>query len=96
MEVRLFGYSNPTGRCVGCHRPFGSDQPRSCCDDFNNTTCSGELLCDSYFIYCLRPLGSSGGSGGCSNFDSRMSTVNTDLLKGMKFGLCMCLFIVNG
>ena len=76
VEVRLFGYSNPTGRCRGCP-PFDGSQSQSCCDAFDTTTCSSELLCDSYFIYCLRPLGSSEGSG-CSNFESRMSTVNTD------------------
>ena len=76
VEVRLFGYSNPTGRCRGCP-PFDGSQPQSCCDAFDTTTCSDELLCDSYFIYCLRPLGSSRGSS-CFNFESRMSTVNTD------------------
>ena len=81
MEVRLFGYRNPTGRCRDCP-PIDGSQPQSCCDAFDTTNCSDELLCDSYFIYCLRPLGPvidlTYRRGGCSNFESRMSTVNTD------------------
>lgn len=29
---------------------------RSCCDSESHTNCSGDHRCDSYFIYCSRPL----------------------------------------
>ena len=57
MEVRLNGYSNPTGKCgeQACHNPLGQ---LYCCDNFSKTTnCIGTDLCDSYFTYCLRPFG---------------------------------------
>ena len=77
VEVRLLGYENPTQRCQGC-RVFGSQRVRSCCDDFSRSTrCDGDRKCDSYFIYCLRPLQSQEGS--CSNSDRTVtSAVNTD------------------
>ena len=57
VEMRLNGYSNPTGKCGhedGCQ----TDTPGElyCCDSYD-TTCSGWERCDSYFVYCLRPLG---------------------------------------
>ena len=58
MQVRLNGYSNPTGRCQDC--PIIETSPKtlhhSCCDDHSKADCSGDERCDSYFIYCLRPL----------------------------------------
>ena len=66
VEVRLNGYTNPTGK----RRKSGTRT--RCCDNFNATAtvCSGSDLCDSYFIYCLRPFGDarqSPGPEGCSN-----------------------------
>jgi hypothetical protein len=59
VEVRLNGYANPTGQCEGCEITFGWIQ--TCCDiqDINMATddCIEERRCDSYFIYCLRPIG---------------------------------------
>ena len=49
MDVELFGYHNPTGRCRGCL----FDGRRGCCDWFRTINCDGDLRCDSYFIYCL-------------------------------------------
>ena len=78
VEVQLFDYNNPTGTCQGCPPPPGSDGRHSCCDDLNSfDQCdrgSRFRLCDSYFIYCLRPLGSDGE--GCSNYRNRTSTGN--------------------
>ena len=78
VEVRLFGYQNPTGRCEQCPNSFISD-PRRCCDDFSRDSyCDeGDRECDSYFTYCLKPYGI--GGMGCSNLvESLTSTVNTD------------------
>ena len=62
LEVMLYGYRNPTGTCEDC--VIG--QTHGCCDRHNTTECSN-FLCDTYFDYCLRPLGSKEeGAGGCS------------------------------
>ena len=76
VEVKIFSYDNPTGRCRSCRRENG-DGIRSCCDDFSHfDSCSGDRRCDSYFIYCLRPFGMTRPS--CSGFTQKMSTVNID------------------
>ena len=78
MEVRLLGYENPTQRCRECRL---INNLRSCCDDFSrNDQCTeGDRECDSYFIYCLRPFGTSNAQeGGCSNFEKMVSSVHTD------------------
>ena len=72
IEVTVFGYDNPTGRCQECLE----EGVRGCCDNFESTSCSGSSLCDSFFIYCLRAVGSTGR--GCSYFGNRISNVNVD------------------
>ena len=59
VEVRLFGYQNPTGRCRECD--FNS-LTTSCCDDCSKASdCSQDgRQSDSYFIYCLRPDSQNG------------------------------------
>ena len=77
VEVKIFSYDNPTGRCQDCPRDDEDSRIRSCCDDFNHFgSCGGDRRCDSYFIYCLRPFGMTGGN--CTGFTQRMSMVNTD------------------
>ena len=72
VEVRVFGYDNPTGTCQGCLNDEGE---HGCCDEFSTTSsCDGFLQCDSYFTYCLRPFGSEGGD--CSGFTRRRSNTN--------------------
>lgn len=90
LQVELFGYSNPTGRCKEC-QIIGLDLI-GCCDQqlTNLLPCLGVLRCDSYFSYCLRPIGSEGEN--CSYFGSRMSTANrddghTDFAQGTVLGL---------
>ena len=70
LEVTVFGYNNPTGRCQGCVH----DDTRGCCDDFRRTSCSDSELCDSYFIYCLQEKGST--ESGCSHIGNQRSTHN--------------------
>ena len=70
LEVTIFGYNNPTGRCQEC----GSHQ--ECCDAPADTRCSGRALCDSSFTYCLRGIGSTGRN--CSYFGNRTSNSNSD------------------
>ena len=75
LEVRLYGYNNPTGRCQACVSVRTPEQ-MGCCDRHNTTEC-GNLLCDTYFDYCLRSLGSSEkGQVGCSYFGNVRSTAN--------------------
>ena len=64
VEVRLNGYTNPTGK-----RRHKSGTGIRCCDDNTATVCSSSsLLCDSYFIYCLRLFGDARQPPeGCSN-----------------------------
>lgn len=81
LEVTVFGYNNPTGRCQDCRGGDDDDDDdngnfRGCCDNFESSSCSGSSLCDSYFVYCLRTMGSTGR--GCSYFGNRISNVNGD------------------
>ena len=62
VQVRLNGYSNPTGRCQDCPLIWTSvDGQRtllhSCCDDYSKTDCRGRDRCDSFFVYRLRQYG---------------------------------------
>ena len=77
MEVRLNGYTNPTGRCQDCKITTGL----TCCDTLGVTNhCRGGRQCDSYFIYCLRPFGDvRQPPRGCSSNEYRdVSSINTD------------------
>ena len=82
VEVRLLGYENPTEKCQGCLRTYNGISTLRCCDDFSRSDqCTdGGRECDSYFIYCLRPLQSQDfQEGGCSNSDRTVtSAVNVD------------------
>jgi hypothetical protein len=56
VEVRLNGYTNPSGKCNNCFNT--QNRKQFCCDNGDNTNeCTTSERCDSYFIYCLRPLG---------------------------------------
>ena len=56
VEVRLNGYTNPSGQCRGC------DWASNCWDIRPeiqlpiDDDCIGDRRCDSYFNYCLRPF----------------------------------------
>lgn len=71
VEVSVFGYNNPTGRCQGCLL----NGERGCCDQFNTMSCDGELQCDSFFTYCL----GNAEEGGCAaGAQRRISDANID------------------
>ena len=57
LEVRLNGYENQDGKCIGCPWRNGTS---SCCDDFGRfDDCNlSYLACDSYFVFCLRTFNS--------------------------------------
>ena len=72
LEVSVHGYSNPTGRCRGCS--LNGESERGCCDRFLTTVCRGDLLCDSFFTYCI-----GNGDRGCLDpLQQRMSAVNVN------------------
>ena len=73
VEVRLFGYSIPSGKCQECVNSAGLLR---CCDSFETEDCSNDRQCDSYFIYCLRPVNTSSIEEGCSGFENIMSNSN--------------------
>ena len=76
VEVQVFNYSNPSGRCRDCQLS-SYEWIASCCDDTEDfDVCSGSQRCDSYFTYCLRPFGSEGK--GCEDKENRTSTINED------------------
>ena len=78
VEVRLNGYSNPTGKCGHVEDDCQTDTPGEfyCCDSYQ-TECSGRERCDSYFHYCLRPLGEI--RMGCLANETRAdSSINRD------------------
>ena len=76
VEVQVFNYSNPSGKCRDCQLPgYVHEWSTSCCDDAEDFgACSGSQRCDSYFTYCLRPFGSEGK--GCAHKENWTSTVN--------------------
>lgn len=60
LRARVHSYLNPESRCASCTRSL-VNPVLSCCDNATNTgVCSGEELCDTFFQYCLRPLGETG------------------------------------
>ena len=75
VEVKVLNYSNPSGRCRDCEVVRGKYWTATCCDDHEwGDVCGGNLLCDSYFTYCLRPFGSK--ERGCGSVQNWTSTVN--------------------
>ena len=94
MEVRLNGYSNPTGKCgqgEGCQTETPGEL--SCCDS-SNITCSGNECCDSYFHYCLRPLGEV-GLGCYANETRAISESNQNDESNIDFSLSTVLGLSN-
>ena len=76
VEVRLNGYTNPSGKCNSnsdaCFTPNGR---QTCCDGDNTNRCMDWERCDSYFVYCLIPLGEVNNYNlGC--FDNDVKTVS--------------------
>lgn len=60
LRVRVHSYTNPDSRCAQCTASLINPDYR-CCDNMANPgVCVGEELCDTFFQYCLRPLGSTG------------------------------------
>ena len=84
VEVRLNGYTNPTGQCEDCDIIF--DWIQTCCDvevppeilpPITTNDCTGERRCDSYFNYCLRPFG-NGEPDGYSPSEYTISAANSN------------------
>ena len=96
VEVRLNGYSNPTGKCGGYGPDCQTGTPGvlHCCDGSDTTLCSGYERCDSYFYYCLRPLGED--RSGCLDNETRaISQSNEDDKSNIDFSLSTVLGLSN-
>ena len=66
VQVQLHGYENPSQQRVTCNQVgqcFGT-----CCDGGDGACTSGASRCDTFFIFCLRPSGSS--ESGCGSTSS--------------------------
>ena len=50
LDVQPLQYQNSMSRCAEC----GDNQ--GCCDRFAEDVCSGVLVCDNYFTFCIRPF----------------------------------------
>ena len=62
LQLQLLGYSNPTQERFFCNNDgcridldFGP-----CCDGGSGPCTNGDRRCDSFFIFCLRPLDTPG------------------------------------
>ena len=76
VEVLMQSYNNPTNRAEG--------QGGDCCDSNlvgSDSACTGFMLCDSYFIFCLRPLHTSPTQRGCDtpNITSEVASNNASI-----------------
>ena len=75
VEVHMQSYNNPTNRAAG--------QGGDCCDPQSggNHSCTGGELCESYFIFCLRPLNTPPIQRGCDtpNITSEVAKRNVSI-----------------
>ena len=94
VEVRLNGYSNPTGKCGHGRCQTNTPGEFYCCDGFATSTCSGWERCDSYFVYCLRPLGKT-DLGCLANEHRAVSRSNQDDISNIDFSLSTVLGLSN-
>ena len=76
VQVRVNGYSNPTGKCYDQNSCDSSPNSTHCCDGACSSNSSCEEQSDSYFIYCLRPLGTERRLGYHPNEIRTNSSVN--------------------
>ena len=94
VEVRLNGYTNPSGKCNGDNCFTDNRQHQFCCDSHDTDTCTGSERCDSYFVYCLRPLGTV--DMGCPNNEMRAKSLsNEDDGPGIDFSQSKVLGLSN-
>ena len=97
VEVRLNGYTNPSGKCnSGVCYTRNSNGQQTCCDGRDTNKCKGWERCDSYFIYCLRPFGTPSVVLGCPENERRaVSATNEDDGPGIDFSQSRVLGLSN-
>ena len=78
LQLQLLGYSNPTQQRLFCDNNVCSLDLDlgQCCDGGSGPCTNGNKRCDSFFTYCLRPLGTSGFNCGSSSGSEIQSGVN--------------------
>ena len=95
VEVRLNGYTNPTGKCnSNSDSCFTQNGRQTCCDGHDTNKCTGSERCDSYFVYCLRPFGTV-DMGCLDNEMNAVSLSNEDDGPGIDFSLNKVLGLSN-
>ena len=58
LQLQLLGYDNPTQERLFCNDDVcSSDLDLGQCCDGSGTCTNGGRRCDTFFIFCLRPLG---------------------------------------
>ena len=93
VEVRLNGYTNPSGKC-NSRNCFPDAHQQTCCDSRDTNICTNRERCDSYFVYCLRPLGTI--DFGCFDNETRaVSLPNEDDRSGIDFSMSRVLGLSN-
>ena len=73
IQVQLNDYNNPDQRlATSCNPPGGFECVFGvCCDGGLGARISGDRRCDTFFVYCLRPL-STGSQLGCGSGSGRV------------------------
>jgi hypothetical protein len=94
VKVRLNGYTNPSGKCNDeiC---FTQNGQQYCCDSYDTDICMGGDRCDSYFVYCLRPLGEVDRKGCFDNETRAKSLYNRDDGRNIDFSQSEVLGLSN-
>ena len=94
LQAQIHSFVNPNQRSTHCNQ-FGCW--RACCDDGSRETCSsGERRCDTFFIFCLRPLDTDDFEGCSSNSGSVIrSEVNENGVPAIDFSQSTFLGLSN-
>ena len=76
LQARVNSFRNPNQRSLHCNEDGCS---RRCCDDRDLESCgssNGDRRCDTFFIFCLRPLFTTGFGCGSNSGSVMRSDVN--------------------
>jgi hypothetical protein len=76
IQLQLLGYDNPTQQRIFCNSDRCFLTFGVCCDDGGGSCGNGNRRCDTFFIYCLRPLGTNGFDCGSNSGSEIQSGVN--------------------
>lgn len=78
LQARVNSFSNPNQQSFHCINEDGCSF--RCCDDVNLFLCgflTGDRQCDTFFVFCLRPLGTT--ELGCGSNTTSGSMIRSDV-----------------